>query len=75
MNKHQLLIIGVLPALMERALSHTVELVRCAEINSQSWEGRPNALITKPFEAWQEKPNRRAGFASARRQAKKRRAR
>lgn len=73
MRNHRILILGMLPATLERALSHTAELVRVSELNRQQWEPPAATLKWKPIESWQEKPSRRGGYASARRQAKKNR--
>lgn len=73
MNRMQILIIGSLPMTLQRALSHVVEIVKPSDLNHREWEPKPYAQIARPLEAWQEKPNRNAGFASARRLAKKRR--
>jgi hypothetical protein len=75
MRNHRILILGILPVVMERALSHAAELVSINELKRQQWESPAAMLSYKPTEAWQEKPSRRGGFAAARRQAKKNRRR
>lgn len=75
MRNHRIIILGALPAFLERALSHTVELVRVSELNRQQLDSPAATLKYKPTETWQEKPSRRGGFAAARRKAKKNRRR
>jgi len=73
------IVCGVLPAMLRQLVAdNEVVVIDRIVRNSmpiKSLETPSAASLERNQEAWQEKPNRRAGFASARRQAKKNRRR
>lgn len=78
MKSPRILVLGMLPVLMERSLSHVAELVflsREMAKNSLIEDAPASSINCKSVESWQEKPKRNGGFAAARRAAKKKRRR
>lgn len=73
------IICGVLPALLRQLVAENEVIVIDRVVRKgmpiKPFEMPSAASFERNQEAWQEKPNRRAGFASARRQAKKNRRR
>lgn len=73
------IICGVLPALLRQLVADNevvvIDSIARSGVSVKALEMPSAASFERTQEAWQEKPNRRAGFASARRQAKKNRRR